>query len=123
MVRRYTPEDYPEVASWGLEAGEVYDPKNLPSIGFIVPGVAAQFLYTTDSNICFIENLVANPNTSKELRDVAIKCIVDQNLMMAKSLGYKVAYACTNIPAVIERAKQYGTVCTPNYTLLQKKLD
>lgn len=122
MVRRYTLEDFNEINTWAAQRGDSYSPELLPEIGFIIPGVAAYFLYRTDSGICFLENLIANPILTKEQRDVGINQLITIILLEAKRQGYRIAYACTDLEAIEERAERFGATITPNYKLITKQL-
>lgn len=122
MVRRYEDKDFEQVFEWGKSYGNTYKRELFPSVGFIVPGIAVYFLYQTDSKICFLESMVANPETSKEARDEALNSITSEILREARDRGFEVAYACSDIPAVVERAIRAGATFKPKYVLLQKQL-
>ncbi len=49
----------------------------LPIVGMIVPGVAAGFLYRTDSSIGFLDGFASNPEAPKETRAAALLHIGD----------------------------------------------
>ncbi len=121
-VRRYHLDDFKEVAEWGKGWGFTYEPDLFPKVGFIVPGVAAYFLYATDSAVCYLEHMVSNPKTFGRERDLALKMVVEAILEEAAKRGYRVAYACTDIGKVVERAILSGAQFKPNYVLLTKYL-
>src|SRR5712692_7696099 len=61
-MRRYESSDLAEMNEWYARRGMApMDPAHLPTIGYIEPGVAAGFMYVTDSKLVFLENYVANP--------------------------------------------------------------
>lgn len=122
MVRRYAPEDFEQIKAWGKAYGANYEPDLFPPVGFIVPGIAAYFLYETPSKVCWLENLVSNPDANKEVKELAITAIITAILAESKRLGFKVAYATTDIPAVIKRATQHNAKASPNQTLLTLKI-
>jgi len=122
-VRMYTPEDFAEVSGWAKERGQEYSADLLPPTGVIIPGIAAYFLYTTNSKTCFLENLISNPNTSSIERDKAIEVVTHTLVRFAREQGYTVAYACTNAPIVVLRALRQGASAKGGYTLLQLKLN
>lgn len=78
--------------------------EELPTIGFIVDGVAAAFLYQTDSSVGILENFVSNPEASpqqvasaldkivKELKFAASKEGIDRLLVFSKvrSIGKRI---------------------------------
>ena len=123
MVRRYEQSDFDEVNSWAKQWGSTYEPDLLPPTGFIVPGIACYFLYTTDSRVCFMENLISNKEVNYTIRNEAIQAITETMLLYATERNLRIAYACTNNPAVITRAMTYGVNVTLGYVLLQKELN
>lgn len=124
QVRRYTPEDYPMIKSWFLDRG-MSAPllTTLPQVGFVVPDVAAYFLYQTDSNAAYLENLCSNLNTTPEHRDAAIDLIVHEAMKAAKELGFTRCLAVTDNPTVVKRALLKGATAEPNKVLLIKLLE
>lgn len=123
IVRRYSPEDFPQIKAWGEEYGTHYSEDQFPETGFIVDGVAAYFLYKTDSVCCWLENMIAKRGVEYNLREEALAMIVDAILEEAVKLGFKVAYASTIRYTVAIRAKQSGAVVTPNHIHLALKLE
>jgi hypothetical protein len=122
-VRRYEPEDFEQIRRWAMDGYSAsYEPHQFPKTGFIVDGLAAYFLYSTDSSVCFLENLISNKFASEPYRQRAIDLVTYAILAEAQKLGFKVAYATTSIPSVIRRAQSLGAHPEPNQTLLTKKL-
>ena len=80
----------------------------LPQIGFIVDGVAACFLYKTDSSIANIENLISNPNSTKEDREKALPLILNKILRECLVSGYKTIYGITQAETVVNHADKLG---------------
>lgn len=60
---------------------------SLPVYGYVVPGLAAGFLYLTDSDIAFADGLVTNPNAPIFDRTNALDAISDEIIATAKRLG------------------------------------
>ena len=118
MVRKYVDGDFEHLQRWGKQWGAEYDKDLFPPLGYIYPGVAAYFIYETDSKACWLENMVCNPDVPKELREVALQAVVTEVLKEVSRLGYKVAYATTDIAPLIERAKQHNAKATEGQTLL-----
>lgn len=121
-ARRFEPSDFEQISQWALDYDTIYDEEQFPSVGFIVDGLAAYFLYQTDSKVCFLENLIANKSADKISREKAIELVINEILKEAEIRGYKVAYATTGLSAVIVRAMTHGAQATPKQTLLTKKL-
>jgi hypothetical protein len=123
QVRRYELSDFAQVSEWALDGYNTdYTEEQFPKTGFIVDGIAAYFLYSTDSSVCFLENMISNKKADPMERHLALNLIVEAILKEAASLGFKVAYGTTDIPAVIYRATTWGAIATPKQTLLTKNL-
>lgn len=109
-VERYDPAKHYEVfIQWySAHVPVVMGPEYLPKVGFVVPGVAMGFLYQTDSKVCHIEALVANPKASGKDRSNAIDEVVHAIIAEAKQLGFKALQGQTSLPVIVERAKRFG---------------
>lgn len=116
--RKFVTKDFTELAAWGKSWGANYDQAQFPKTGFIVPGVAAYFLYSTDSKVCWLENLVSNPLVTRDQRDRALDLLTRALVQAAKTAGFTVAYACSNNGRVIQRAALMGARIKPNHVLL-----
>jgi hypothetical protein len=78
-----------QVQAWATAHGYgTINEKTLSSIGFIVPGVAAAWLYPTPSGVAYADNLITNPNASMKERHRAVKSLVEQGKVLAKQLGF-----------------------------------
>ncbi len=122
-VRRWNKEkDFNQVWAWGLQYNEDYRIELFPDVGFIVDGVAAYFLYQTDSKVCWLENMVSNKKADPKIKDEAIQKISIAILQEAKDLGFKVAYATTDNVSVIKRAVTLGAKARSAQILLTKDL-
>lgn len=122
IARLYEPKDFEQIQVWAKHRGTEYTESQFPKVGFIVDGYAAYFLYQTDSTVCFLENLIANPLTEGSDRCEAIDLVVDAVISEAKALGFTVAYATSGLPAVIFRGLRHGAQPQTNQVLLTKKL-
>ncbi len=122
LLRQYHHSDFKDIAAWGKQWGADYREDQFPKTGFIVPGIAAFFLYSTDSSVCYLENLIANKDVNGPERSEAIDQLVEVALATAKDMGFKVAYACTDIGQVVYRAIQAGANTKTKQVLLTKDL-
>ncbi len=123
MVRRYKDSDFEQISEWLIERGQkVFHPNVLPQTGFIVDQVAAIFVYETDSDMCYLENLVANPFINQEAKDYAITELIEAAFAHASNNGFKFILAVTDHPKVIERALAVGAHIEMNKVLLTKQL-
>jgi hypothetical protein len=96
------------IADWYKARKIGFDKRFLSPIGSIVEGVAAQFLYRTDGDVCFLENLIANPETTAEQRDEAIDLVVKSNIKLAYQCGYSFLIGTTQLLSVAKRAERLG---------------
>jgi len=123
--RKYTNEDYEEVASWFEARGVNPIPKSsLPKEGFLVPGVGAIFLYQMDCDVCQIETCVTNPEVPRVFRDQCIDLVTKAAFERAKELGFRVAQSYSFIPKIIKQATEglgYKKADEP-YTLMWRDL-
>jgi hypothetical protein len=121
-VRKYQPEDFAQIKEWASDWGSVYDEGQFPVHGFIVDGIAAYFLYQTDSTVCWLENMISKRGIDEKTRNQALELLTDAILKEAADLGFTVAYATTNVVSVAKRAKENGAMVKPNQILLIKDL-
>lgn len=92
-----------------------------PTVGQIVPGIAAGFLYQTDCKVSFIENLISNPKSAQFERNQALDLIVTAILKESDALGFYVVMGFTQVPGVVRRAVKLGFQKTEKqYTLVSK---
>lgn len=105
----YVPEQhYAQVLRWFELFGETIFPEVLPPTGLIIPGVAAGFLYRTDSSLAMIESLVANREAPKEERTRAIDAIIVGLSREAQKQGFKTVLGFTQLDAVVQRVHRLG---------------
>ncbi|WP_224240619.1 hypothetical protein [Hyalangium gracile] len=105
----YVPEQhFTEVARWFELFNETMVPEALPQTGYIVPGIAAGFLYRTDSSVAWVESLIAFKEAPKDVRDRALDAIVVALCRDARKLGFKTVLGSTQLEAVVKRAQRLG---------------
>lgn len=116
--------DLCEIADWHGARGIVPPDRELyPRIGFIVSGVAAGFLFRTDSGICFLDGYISNPNTDREAREKALDEITDRLLLAAKDHGFTKAMAYTQNAAVRRRCERYEFSPGGDYSLYIREIE
>lgn len=121
-VRKYEPEDFEQIQEWGAQWGAVYNEDQFPITGFIVDGIAAYFLYQTDSSICWLENMISSRGVDPVTKNKALELLTDAILNEAYELGFEIAYATTNLVSVAKRAKEQGAIVKAGQILLIKDL-
>lgn len=108
MVRPYNTTDLKEIMEWFLQRKIPITPDYFPKHGFIVPGVAAGFIFSTDSNFCIFECFISNPNSPRTLRREALEKIVASMIQKAKELEFREAYGFATSKTMIEIGKEQG---------------
>lgn len=122
ICRRYEENDFPQVREWGNQWGANYQEHQFPQTGFIVDGVAAYFLYSTDSEVCWLENLICRKDVDSMTKSRALHLLTTACLKEAKEQGFKVAYATTDNVKVAQRAREMGATVSGNQFLITKDL-
>lgn len=89
------------------------------STGYVVPGVAAWWLYLTDSTLAWTEMLVGNPDISKEARRAGLDAVIAHTLAEAKAAGTRLLVCNVDRQDLEERAVKHGyRVLGRNQTML-----
>lgn len=102
-------KDYETVCVWWRKHDWTPVPvSSLPRTGFIVDDLAAGFLYITDTNLTWLEWVVANPEAEKEQRSKAVDAVIEALLDRAKELGFTRVFTSTNNPALEKRFHKHG---------------
>lgn len=120
----YTEEHYEEVAEWfKARCLEPLPATAFPQIGKIVPGIAAIWLYQTDSDTAFLENAISNPAADRSVSSQALDIAIAGCLLAARELGFRGVAASTNIEKVKERSKRHGFVeIDQGHTIIWRQL-
>jgi hypothetical protein len=120
----YSHGFYPEVASW-FTARSLPIPSHhsLPTNGFIVPGVAAGFLYLTDSDVSILDCFISNPKTTEVERDEALDSIAHHLIACASLHDTKILICNTTLKAIKDRAVFLGFTDTGTHFALAKELN
>ena len=117
-VREYKDSDYEQLVRWQEARQEtMFDKALLSDIGFIVDDYAAGFLYTTNSKVCYIEGLLANPLKD---RNRALDAVIKKLTSKAKELGFTTIVGITSLPAVSIRAEKHNFISSDKHYLLMK---
>lgn len=124
VTRRINDNDTTEISSWYTARGLSSPPKAaLPSIGFIVPGVAAGYLYRTDSSLALIEGYVTNPRASSEDRNRGLEALTEHLLESARLDGFTHILVLTEDVSIQTRAITWNFNKKGIKTLMVKELD
>jgi hypothetical protein len=122
MIKRYEPSDYEEIMTWfdKRKMQRIHE-KTLSSVGYVVPNVCAVWIYGTDSDFCYLENLISNPDI--EGKGKSIDILLDTALRAANMLGYKFCMSVTEHPGIVMRALKKGAKLQAKQTLITYQLN
>lgn len=116
--RQTTPEDYPMLVEWWK-----YYKFPAPAIEFLPDGgncglmvtdqygreLCAGFIYETNSAVCWMELIVANPDMKDKGKRKEALCYLIENLAhLAKEWEYKWIFTSVSHPSLMERYKDCG---------------
>lgn len=119
-LRRYNKDDYKTLQLWSLQyQSEMCPEESLPEIGFIEDGKAAGFLYQTDSNVAYLDLIIANKN---QPHDQALNDVIDKLGVEAKERGFDVLIGISKHPVVEYRVERLGWISDSTYTVLLKAI-
>ncbi len=111
-MKRFSDTDLAEVATWyaarGLKAPTL---DMLSSYGVIVHGVAAGWLFRTDSTFALLDGFISNRLASYEDRAVAFDAIVADLLAEAERTGFRRVLAYTRSGSIERLAVRSGFRC------------
>lgn len=109
-MRTVTPEDLPDIQEWFLDRG-----MEMPALwffsttGLIVPGVAAGFLYVTNSGVATLDCFITCKDAPLSDRFVAVRDITSGLIQMAYNECNVKMLCCTSKIRSIKRiAEEFG---------------
>lgn len=109
IVQRYSKDnDFTQLCEWYAKRDMKPTLELIPTIGFIVPGIAAGFFMSTDTTCCILEPFVTNPDASKADRNEALAVIMKNLLTLAKTLGFTHVFGFTNNEKMAGRCLDLG---------------
>lgn len=108
-VRRIVDLDFDEIKRWfGMREFRFPDKSIFPKTGFIVDGVAAGFIYFTDSSVAIIDFYISNPDTDPDTRSDALNAVTEALIKSAIFNRCKIIKCDTKLEAVRQRALDHG---------------
>lgn len=109
MIRPFIASDLSEINGWYAAHGRSgVAAHQIPETGRVVPGVAAGFLYVTDSSIGFLDGYVTNRERRLRERSAAVDEITESLLVEARELGCRHVVAICMSRGVSRRARKHG---------------
>ena len=122
-MRVFRRDDLDELNSWYVGHGmPTLPPSALPTLGMVQPGVAAGFLYETDSGVCLVEGFVSRPGSGPKERHRALEGITEALLASARDQNFKHAVAICRTSAVEKRAARHGFRPVGRFAVYGKEL-
>jgi hypothetical protein len=122
---KYEPKlHFSQICEWAKKRGLSPLPSSgFPKTGRIVVNKCALFLYKTDSDVGFVENMISSPDSEKsEIPEALDLCFAGLDLD-AKEMGVRFLFGSSFIPAVADHAKRNGYIVKPeSYRLLAKEI-
>ncbi len=108
-VVRATDEHITDAIAWMVKRGQPATSRDIfSSTGWAVPGVAAWWLYLTDSTLAWTEMLVGNPDVPKEVRREGLDLVIARVLEEAKAAGTRLLVCNVDRADLEERAIKHG---------------
>lgn len=110
-VRRVLELDFYEIEDWfALRETKMPPIPTFPAVGFIMEGVAAGFIYLTDSTVAIIDCYISNPKSNMDLRNYALDLITEELIKVARFHKCRLVKCDTKLEAVKQRAKKHGLI-------------
>lgn len=104
-MRFHKTQHLGQVKEWAKARGwDHVDESTFSSIGFIIPGVVAGFLYPTPSSVAYGDNLIANPQVGPLQVYDGTKRIIAEAKDVARTLGFQHIVIVTDLsPSFFKR--------------------
>lgn len=93
---------------WRAHQWEPVPLSALPRTGLVIPGICAGFIYSTDSDLGWIEWIVSNPESEKVERSKALDTLLEGLKEKAREMGKKVVFSSSNNAGLISRLERSG---------------
>lgn len=108
VLRLYTKEDFPFVQEWHCERGiHGLTEEDCSPYGYVCPGVAAGFLYSTDSKWALLDGFITNPKAPIRDRYRAVTAIAEALLVTCR-FRRKIPLAFTQMNGIRKVANRLG---------------
>ncbi len=107
-VVQATEEHISEARRWAGARGYAIPREMFSTLGFAVPGLAAWWLYLTDSSLAYCEFLIGNPDVPAGVRGLALDTVIERVLSEAAARGVTRLLLPVELPAVAARLTRLG---------------
>lgn len=99
---------------WQRQNFAVVPLSHLPQVGIVVfvneKPTAAGWLYQTDSSICWLEWIVANPEIRGEERKAALSYLINEVKRAASQMDFKTIFMSVQNASLMSRLESHGFV-------------
>lgn len=108
-MRPFRDTDLREIEGWYSRRGLVPPPQScFPATGYIMPEVAAMFLWSTDSCICLLDGAITNPAAPIVRRASALKAITQALIAQATRGGFTQILGYCHARSTARLVRQHG---------------
>ncbi len=122
-IRSFNPLDLDEMNRWYDLRGEPsIKIEMIPRLGFLVPGVAAGFLYQTDSSMALVEGFVSNPEALLWKRAKALHMILEALTSAAQGFGFKLVVGSSKRTGPVSLTLRQGFRRIGSYEMVVKEV-
>lgn len=109
LVRKYEDSDILQIDDWCKARNlPMINPSLLPDTGYVVDGIAAGFLYLTNSKVGLLDSYISNPESAGSDRNIALDQITEKLLEIARINKLKLVICSTDYNTIKTRAKSFG---------------
>ena len=119
-VRPVTPADLPAIGHWHREHHAGFDPECLPALGWIVPSVAAGFMWLVENRMAMVDALVTSNTASADARAEGLKLVIDTMERYCEDNGIRRVFAISSDRSVGVRCVQHGLRPAGQFVLYSK---
>jgi hypothetical protein len=99
------------------------NPAFLSSIGLVIDHCAIGFLFMTNSKLCIIDCISADPKISKERRSQALNYLLKTLEEIASEQGYKIVQMWTALPKMKDRLISLDYIDRGPHTIFTKEVN
>jgi len=122
-MTRFTASHLPEMNGWYERHGKPpVDFPSLPAFGLIEEGLAAGFLYMTDSTMGLLEGFVTNPDAPQPERSEALEKILHGLMEEASLLGVKTLVGLCGTETIVKLGLRNGFRHLGQYEMVSKEV-
>lgn len=123
MIRPVEESDFKEIFRWHeLRGMRPPDIGSMPGVGLIQPGVAAVFLYRTDSDVCLLDCAVSNPEAERSECDEALDSILRELVKIASGTGFRKIFAMTRRGSIAKRLERESFQTVGEFQFFAKEI-